>query len=100
MRAQMTPLAALALTALALALTAPALATTDDSRHDAKQKIAAPLVEKVRAATAQFRDPDVALASGYDPGPCVSGPNHGAMGVHFINTSLHRRVSCDAQSSP
>lgn len=45
----------------------------------------APLVDKVRAATAQFRDINVALDQGWVRGtPCVSGPNEGAMGVHFI----------------
>jgi hypothetical protein len=44
-----------------------------------------PLVDKVRRATARFRDLNVALAEGWVPGtPCVSGPNEGAMGVHFI----------------
>ena len=47
-----------------------------------------PLVDKVRRATARFLDVNVALAEGYSPGPCVSGPNRGAMGVHLINMSL------------
>jgi hypothetical protein len=48
-----------------------------------------PLVQKVRKATAKYRDINVALASGYAPGtPCVSGPNSGAMGVHLINGAL------------
>ncbi|MGB5132105.1 MAG: hypothetical protein WBO00_05790 [Steroidobacteraceae bacterium] len=55
---------------------------------DAKQKKPSPLVEKVRQATAQYLDVQIAVANGYLPGPCVSGPNQGAMGVHFINSSL------------
>lgn len=48
-----------------------------------------PLAKKVRRATARFRDINVALAEGYAPGtPCVSGPNSGAMGVHFIKAEL------------
>jgi len=44
-----------------------------------------PLVDKVRAATSQYRDINVALHEGWVPAtPCVSGPNSGAMGVHFI----------------
>jgi hypothetical protein len=44
-----------------------------------------PLVKKVRAATAQFRDINVALSQGFVQGtPCVSGPDTGAMGVHFV----------------
>jgi len=45
----------------------------------------ATLLEKVRAATARFRDINVALAEGFVQGtPCVSGPDFGAMGVHFV----------------
>lgn len=43
------------------------------------------LAAHVRAATEQFRDVEYALAMGYQPGPCVSGRNGGAMGVHFAN---------------
>jgi len=46
------------------------------------------LVEKVRRATEQFRD---VRNAGPDYGPilgCVSGPDQGAMGVHFVNTAL------------
>jgi hypothetical protein len=44
-----------------------------------------PLVDKVRGATARFRDISVATSEGWVPGtPCVSGPNSGAMGVHFV----------------
>jgi hypothetical protein len=46
---------------------------------------ATPLIEKVRAATARFRDINVAIAEGFVQGtPCVSGPDTGAMGVHFV----------------
>ncbi len=49
---------------------------------------AAPLIEKVRAATERFRDLNVALAEGFVQGtPCVSGPDTGAMGVHFVMPS-------------
>jgi hypothetical protein len=44
-----------------------------------------PLIDKVRRATARYRDVNVAMAEGWVPGtPCVSGPNEGAMGVHFL----------------
>ena len=44
-----------------------------------------PLVEKVRKATAQFKDTNAALAAGFAQAtPCVSGPDFGAMGVHFV----------------
>lgn len=77
----MKALASILTAAAALAI-APALAGEPEA------KIKSPLVEKIRVATAQFRDPEVAMANGYQPGPCVSGPNQGAMGVHFINGDL------------
>jgi hypothetical protein len=44
-----------------------------------------PLVNKVHKATAQFRDINAALAAGFTQAtPCVSGPDFGAMGVHFV----------------
>jgi hypothetical protein len=44
-----------------------------------------PLVEKVRSATARYTDLNVAIAEGFVPAtPCVSGPDTGAMGVHFV----------------
>jgi hypothetical protein len=44
-----------------------------------------PLVNKVHNATAQFRDINAALAAGFvQATPCVSGPDFGAMGVHFV----------------
>jgi hypothetical protein len=44
-----------------------------------------PLVEKVRIATARFKDINVAISEGFVQGtPCVSGPDSGAMGVHFV----------------
>jgi hypothetical protein len=44
-----------------------------------------PLIAKVRQATAQYRDVNVALSQGFVRAtPCVSGPDHGAMGVHYL----------------
>ena len=47
-------------------------------------RFSAPLIEKVRQATARYRDIRVALAEGWvQATPCVSGPTQGAMGVHY-----------------
>jgi len=45
-----------------------------------------PLVQKVRRATAKYRDINVMFAEGgwKAATPCVTGPNAGAMGVHFV----------------
>jgi hypothetical protein len=47
-----------------------------------------PLIDKVRAATARFKDINVAMSDGWvQATPCVSGPDTGAMGVHFVMPS-------------
>ena len=47
------------------------------------------LPEQVRDATADFRDVDNAIAAGYgSAGSCVSGPEVGAMGIHYGNGEL------------
>jgi len=51
----------------------------------------APLIDKVHNATAQYTDINVAIAQGWVTAtPCVSGPDTGAMGVHFV---LPSRIS-------
>jgi hypothetical protein len=44
-----------------------------------------PLADSVRAANERFRDVSAAVAEGYAPIPCASGPNGGAMGIHYVN---------------
>jgi hypothetical protein len=82
------------LSALCLALPFAAMTAEDSSRfashqteHHAsqKKKHGSPLIKRVRRATWRYRDISVALAEGWVAGtPCVSGPNTGAMGVHFV----------------
>jgi hypothetical protein len=49
----------------------------------------AKLVQIVRDATKQFANVNVATAAGYQPFlGCVSGPDHGAMGNHYVNGAL------------
>jgi hypothetical protein len=49
----------------------------------------AKLVQLVREATNQFVDVNAATAAGYQPFlGCVSGPDHGAMGYHYVNSAL------------
>ncbi len=80
---------------LALALALPIAVTAADSpsaRPDHGAQTYRPpyrqpttLVEKVKRATAKYRDIKVALYEHWTPAtPCVSGPNTGAMGVHFV----------------
>ncbi|MEX0735102.1 MAG: hypothetical protein WD944_03095 [Steroidobacteraceae bacterium] len=79
--------------AVASLLLSPAIAEDLGHEHHKtptheNNKTPSPLVEKVRKATARFRDINVAIAEEYVAGPCVSGPNRGAMGVHLIKTDL------------
>ena len=43
------------------------------------------MVEHVRAANDRFKDVSVAVAEGYGPIPCASGPQGGAMGIRYVN---------------
>ena len=56
--------------------------------QDQKSKGGA-LVRTVREATERFKDVTVAEAEGYHlQFGCVSGPDSGAMGMHFVNVPL------------
>jgi len=47
------------------------------------------LVQIVRDATKQYLDINNATAAGYGPFlGCVSGSDHGAMGIHYVNPNL------------
>ena len=64
---------------------APLLAQEDHQDHSVPAK----LVLEVRAATRQFLDVNNAGPAGYGPAfGCVSGPDHGAMGIHYVNGDL------------
>jgi hypothetical protein len=61
-----------------------------ESPQNASQTIThtSTLIDKVRAATARFKDINAAISGGWVQGtPCVSGPDTGAMGVHFVMPS-------------
>jgi hypothetical protein len=74
----------------ALPVLASSVAIADDGRdRDDSRRDHSPLVEKVRDATAKYLDINRALADKYVAAtPCVSGPNYGAMGVHFVRLDL------------
>jgi hypothetical protein len=67
---------------------ASAITSDTHARPDALASTGA-LAAHVRAATALYRDINQAVAAGYQQfGGCVSGPQAGAMGVHFVNGAL------------
>jgi hypothetical protein len=54
-----------------------------------EHETSARLVQIVQGATRQYADVNVAVAAGYGPFlGCVSGPDHGAMGTHYVNGTL------------
>ena len=67
--------------------TGPLLAAGTTAGDD--QAAQANLVQIVREAAAQFANVNSAIAAGYEPAfGCVTGPDMGAMGVHYINGAL------------
>jgi len=65
------------------------LANADQQAHAAHTSVPAKLVEDVRNATRQFLDVNAATAAQYQPFlGCVNGPEHGAMGIHYVNGDL------------
>ena len=77
---------------LLIAMTSVALASSTNAMP------AATLPETVRQATAQFKDVHKAEAAGYALlHGCVSGPQDGAMGIHFANGGLVGDNALDAQ---
>ena len=57
--------------------------------HAAAAPQAGALVNIVRESTERFKDVAIAEAEGYQPMfGCVSGPDSGAMGIHYVNFPL------------
>ena len=73
-----------------LSLTAPLAALAAGvaepaNLHDGHVPVNAVLLEKVRAATERYKEVFNATGDGFVVGtPCVSGPDFGAMGVHYV----------------
>jgi hypothetical protein len=81
----------------ALIMAAPVVALSNNSQAFHAHTAPAKLVRVVRENTRQFIDVNAATAAGYGPFlGCVSGPDHGAMGVHYINLALYGDGEIDA----
>ncbi len=66
-------------------VTVAPIVASGPSDHDAPAR----LVQAVRDATRQFIDVNNAGPAGYGAAfGCVSGPDHGAMGIHYVNGPL------------
>ena len=61
----------------------------DEHQEDLNPEAFAGLVRDVHQAANRFQDVNTATAEGYvSTASCVSGPNQGAMGVHYVNDGL------------
>jgi hypothetical protein len=70
-------------------LRAQQTAASQEQTDARPQEADGPMVRAVREATAALRDPQAAEAAGYAlSSGCVSGPEEGAMGVHYGNAVL------------
>ena len=74
----------------AFVMISPILATASDFGHD--HAVSSKLVQIVRVNTAQFINVNNLRGTGYAPAfGCVSGPDHGAMGIHLHQYGVGRR---------
>ena len=75
---------------------APAVHATDDHPQHA---VPVGLLKAVREATQDFHDVRAAMAAGYASlGSCVTGPERGAMGIHYGNGELIADGLVDARA--
>jgi len=72
------------------AMTTPLFSQSGASMDHSESTQAPPeLVQVVRQATQKYTNVNAAVSAGYQPVlGCVSGSDHGAMGVHYLNASL------------
>jgi hypothetical protein len=78
---------------------AAALPRTSAGDHEGQHKQhTAELAQVVRETTRRFRDVNVAMEEGYQlMFGCVSGPDDGAMGLHYVNMELVGDPTLDAR---
>lgn len=71
---------------LATALTLPLGMAATTGSAASYQAPSGTLIQEVRNATSRYQSVEAALKAGYVQGtPCVSGPDAGAMGVHYVH---------------
>ena len=72
------------------AMTTPLFSQSGTTMDQSESMQAPPeLVQIVRQATRKYINVNAAISAGYQPVlGCVSGQDHGAMGVHYVNASL------------
>jgi len=88
----------LRLALLSSLVTAPLFAADNAAtKHSAHEQPApATLVQLVRDGTKKYIDVNNATAAGYGPFlGCVTGTDHGAMGIHYVNFTLLGNLTLD-----
>jgi hypothetical protein len=83
--------AATAVVTIAIAASMPVVLAQDQHHgHEGESPEVSPgLVRAVRQVTQKFQDVNAATAAGYvSTESCASGPNLGAMGVHYVNETF------------
>ena len=82
-------LAATALVTIAIAASMPEVLAQDEHHEAESPEVSPGLVRTVRQVTQKFQDVKSAAAAGYiSTASCASGPNVGAMGVHYVNETF------------
>lgn len=82
-------LAANTVVSIAIASATPIALAHDEHQEGERPEASPGFVRDVRQATQRFQDVNAAIGAGYvSTGSCVSGPNEGAMGVHYVNEAL------------
>ncbi len=88
-RGSISSLAGIVATLAAIGAAPPRVAAQEMHERSARGGRTGPLERVVREATERYRDVEVARAAGYElMFGCVSGPDGGAMGLHFVNLAL------------
>ena len=82
-------LAVTAAVTIAIAASMPVAQSQSEHHQGESPEVSPGLVRAVRQVTQKFQDVNAATAAGYvSTESCASGPNQGAMGVHYVNEAL------------
>jgi hypothetical protein len=88
-RSPLTLLSVVLLSGMTAASPALAQNAMADMDHDAQGPVSATLVRTVQNATRKYLNVNNATGAGYAPFlGCVTGPDFGAMGIHYVNGAL------------
>jgi hypothetical protein len=82
-------LAANTVVVIAFAASSPVALAHEEDHGGERPEASRGLARDVREATQRYQDVNAATAAGYvSAGSCESGPNQGAMGVHYVNDAF------------